>query len=247
MPSRHRGGWRRKVREVIDKLLGVQELDEQILRLKAELENGPRRLEEENGELKAHLERHDELARKAKEAMRAGERKNADLEEIDRKMKDLSGKQMTARSNKEYEAFKMEIAGLKADFEILEEEALQLWSVGEDRESEASREQEIIDRLEAEYADRRKAWEVEAKSHEDELERLAEMRKERARDIPPSWIETYDRVLAKSGSPALVEIIDRYCQGCQRHVTVHDVTRAIKGTEVVQCKACSRILYALTL
>jgi len=235
------------VKEVIDRLLAVQELDEQILRIKAELADGPRRLEEENGELSVHVARHDELSTKAKEAMRAGERKNGDLEEIDRKIKDLNGKQMTARSNKEYEALKMEIAGHKADYGILEEEALQQWSVGEEREKEAVAKQAVIDRLEAEYAERRTEWEAEAKGQEAELERLAETRNERAKDIAPTWIETYEKVLHKDGCPALVEIIDRYCQGCQRHVTVHDVTRAIKGTEVVQCKACSRLLYALTL
>jgi predicted nucleic acid-binding Zn-ribbon protein len=247
MPSRSGGRWRRKVKEVIEKLLSVQEMDEQILRIKATLAEGPRRLEEENGELSVHLERYEELSRQAKEAMRAGERKNGDLEGIDRKIKDLNGKQMTARSNKEYEALKMEIAGHKADYEILEEEALQQWSVGEEREKQAAEEQAIISRLEAEYAERKAEWETEAKAFETEMARLAEIRAERAKDISPTWIETYEKVLRKCGSPALVEIVARYCQGCQRHVTVHDVTRAIKGTEVVQCKACSRILYALTL
>jgi len=235
------------VREVIEQLLAVQELDEQILRIQAELTEGPRRLEEENGELLGHRERHDGLARQAKEAMRAGERKNGDLEGIDRKMKDLNGKLMTARTNKEYEALKMEIAGLKADFEILEEEALQQWSVGEEREKEAAGEEEIIHRIQAEYADRKTEWEARATGLESELSELAGVRKERSLHLSPSWIETYDKVLAKTGCPALVEIVDRYCQGCQRHVTIHDVTRAIKGAEVVQCKACSRILYALTL
>lgn len=235
------------MKEVIEKLLSLQELDEQILKIKERLEDGPRRLAQENGELTAHRSRFEELSRQSKEAMRAGERKNAELEEIDRKMKDLSGKQLTARSNKEYEAFKMEIAGLRADFEILEEEALQQWSVGEEREGEAAEEQKIIDRLEAEVEEQKVEWEREAEGLRGELEGLTGDRTERARVVPPSWIDTYDRVIAQRGCPAVVEIVERYCQGCQMHITVHDVTRAIKGSEVVQCRACSRILYAQTL
>jgi predicted nucleic acid-binding Zn-ribbon protein len=30
-------------------------------------------------------------------------------------------------------------------------------------------------------------------------------------------------------------------------VSIHDVTRAWKGDEVVQCHSCARILYAATL
>ncbi|MEN8149744.1 MAG: hypothetical protein ABFS86_07960 [Planctomycetota bacterium] len=235
------------MREVVDKLLSLQELDEKILRIKLELINGPRRLEQDNGELSGHQARYEELSHQAKEAMRAGERKNFDLEGIDQKVKDLNGKLMTARSNKEYEALKMEIAGHRADYEILEEEALQQWSVGEKREGEAEAEQAIILRLEDEVAQRKADWQTEANGLEGELEGLAADRKGRTQGIPPSWIDTYEKILGKVGCPAVVEIVDRYCQGCQRHVTVHDVTRAIKGTEVVQCKACSRILYALTL
>ena len=141
----------------------------------------------------------------------------------------------------------MQIAGQRADYGILEEEALQQWSVGEQREKEAAAEQAIIKRLEDEYAQRKTDWETEAKGLEGQVDGMAGDREESSQGVPPSWVDTYEKILGKVGCPAVVEIVDRYCQGCQRHVTVHDVTRAIKGTEVVQCKACSRMLYALTL
>jgi predicted nucleic acid-binding Zn-ribbon protein len=235
------------VKEVIDKLLGVQELDEKILRIKSELAEGPRRLEEEDTRLTEQLARHDDLSRQAKEAMRAGERKNSELEAIDRKIQDLNGKLMTARSNKEYEALKMEIAGFRADYEILEEEALKQWDVGEERENEAREVEGVIEKLKAEHAEKVAEWEKAAKGLEEELAGLTEERAERAKSVPPSWMEKYERVLGKNGCPVVVEIVDRYCQGCQRHVTVHDVTRAMQASEVVTCKACSRILYAVTL
>jgi predicted nucleic acid-binding Zn-ribbon protein len=154
---------------------------------------------------------------------------------------------MTARSNKEYDALKIEIAGLKADFEILEEEALQQWSIGEQREEEAAAEAEKIAALEAKIQERRAEWEADATGLQAELSELDAERAARAREVPESWMRIYDRVIENRGAPAIVEVVDRYCQGCQMQITIHDVTRALSGTEVVTCRACNRILYAETL
>jgi predicted nucleic acid-binding Zn-ribbon protein len=235
------------VKEAVEKLLRVQEVDTRILAIRARLEKGPREIQGEDQILDAHRKRHDELTRQAKEAMRAGERKNGELETLDEKRKQLTGKLMTARSNKEYDALKLEIAGISADFELLEEEALQQWSIGEERESEAEEEAGKIAELERQGEVRKKEWEVRAAELAGELEGLEADRAERAKLVPESWLRMYERVLEHSGAPAIVEVVERYCQGCQMQITVHDVTRALAGNEVVTCRACNRILYAETL
>lgn len=233
--------------QVIEKLLAVQELDRRILRLEEKRKAGPEALAEEEGELGAHRKKLDEATHRAKEAMRTAERKNAELDAVDKKMKDLNLKLNTARSNKEYEALKHEIAGFKADYEILEEEALQQWEVSEAREEEAEREKEKIRGLEEDLAAKRREWEEAEKEIDGQLDALKEQRARGASEVPATWMQIYDRVLDLRGAPAVVEVSEQYCQGCQMSITVHDVTRAITGREIVQCKACSRILYAETL
>jgi predicted nucleic acid-binding Zn-ribbon protein len=233
--------------QVIEKLLGVQEVDETILAIKSKLAEGPRRIRAAEAELERHRTVWTEASRRAKEAMRVADRKNSEVEAVDERIRDLSLKQNTARSNKEYEAFKLEIAGLKADREILEEEALQQWEVGEDREAEAAREEAKVASLTEELAEQRAEWEEEAGAHQARLAELEESRRERSRGLPPTWIDTYERLLVSQGTPVLVPIVEQYCQGCQMNLSIHDVTRAWKGAEIVRCRSCSRILYAETL
>ncbi len=233
--------------DVIEKLLAVQELDTRILAIRKKLEEGPRRLSTEERELEEHRERLRQSSRKAKEATLAAERKNRELEALDQKMKDLGLKQYAARSNKEYEAIKHEIAGLKADFELLEDEALAHWSVGEEREREARVEQDRVQALEADLARKRAEWEEEARVFREELAALEKEREVHSRDVPLKWMTVYERVVESRGTPAVVPVVDQYCQGCQMSVTIHDVTRAWKGAEIVQCRSCSRILYADTV
>ena len=232
---------------VTEKLLALQELDERILKIKKRLAIGPEALAAEEAELSRHRQLHDDAARRAKEAMRAAERKNADVDAVDQKIKDLGAKQMTARTNKEYEAFKSEIATLKADREILEEEALQQWSVGETREEEAAREEKKVKDQEAALEDRRAEVKRECEALGAELETMMAERKEKTVGISPSWLTIYERILENQGCPVLAPVVDLYCQGCQMNVSVHDVTRAWKAAEVVRCRSCSRILYAETL
>jgi predicted nucleic acid-binding Zn-ribbon protein len=232
---------------VVEKLLSVQELDVKRLKLKERLRAGPERLLAEEEELDRHRKRYEEAARRAKEAMRVAERKNGEVDAVDKKIQDLYLKLNTARSNKEYEALKTEIAGHRADQEILEEEALQQWSVGEDREGEAAREKEQVEALEVAIATEKEEWEAEARGLEESLGALEEDRSERLKGVPSTWLMVYEKVLDRFGAPALVPIVDQYCQGCQINVSIHDVTRAWKGEEVVLCHSCNRILYAETL
>ncbi|MHC4469979.1 MAG: zinc ribbon domain-containing protein [Planctomycetota bacterium] len=229
---------------MIAKLLVVQELDAKILALRAKLERGPQRLEAEKAQLEQHQSRYEDASRRAKEAMRLAERKNSELEEVDRKMKDLGMKQNTARSNKEYEALKVEIAGLKADFELLEEEALQQWSIGDEREKEAAKVEEAILDTSQQFEEKTREWEEEARGLEVEFEELGAERADKARNVPSSWMDTYEKVVESRGTPAVVAVEAQYCLGCQMRLSIHDVTRAIRGAEIVQCKACNRILFA---
>jgi predicted nucleic acid-binding Zn-ribbon protein len=236
-----------ELNEVITKLLAVQELDRKIVGIRAELAAGPAGLAREEERLEKHRHRFEDAARRAKEAGRLADRKNGEVDAIDKKIEDLSLKLNTARSNKEYEALKTEIAGHKADRELLEEEALQQWTVGDEREKEAAVEEAKVGELERALEASRAAWEAEAKDLEARLSELDQERATRTRTVPPTWLNVYDRVVDSQGVPALVPVVDQYCQGCQINISIHDVTRAWKGDQVVQCKMCNRILYAETL
>ncbi len=233
--------------KVIEKLLLVQELDEEIIAVKRVLAAGPARLKEDEDRLERHRESFTGATRTAKEAMRVADRKNGEVEAVDEKINDLNGKMNAARTNKEYEALKTEIAGQKADRGILEEEALQQWSVGEDREKEAAEEETKVQTLELELEESRSVWEREAAELEAKLAGFAEIRKERIKGLPPMWLTSYERLLETQGTPVLAPVVDQYCQGCQMNMSIHDVTRAWKGAEVVKCRSCNRILYAETL
>ena len=233
--------------KVIEKLLLVQELDEEILAVKRLLAAGPARLKEDEDRLERHRASFSSASRTAKEAMRVADRKNGEVDAVDEKINDLSGKLNAARTNKEYEALKTEIAGQKADRSILEEEALQQWSVGEDREKEAAEEEEKVQTLEIDLEESRSAWEKEAAGLETKLAEFDEIRKGRITGLPPMWLTSYERLLITQGPPVLAPVVDQYCQGCQMSMSIHDVTRAWKGKEVVKCRSCNRILYAETL
>lgn len=236
-----------RLNKVIEKLLSVQELDVKILELKRKLAAGPARLKDEEDRLERHRESLAAATRTAKEAMRVAERKNGEVDAVDLKIKDLGAKLNVARTNKEYEGLKTEIAGKKADREILEEEALQQWAVGEEREAHAAMEEQKVAAIEAELEAARVEWESEATELNTRLSEIDEVRQERLTGLPPAWLMSYERLLESQGTPVLAQVVDQYCQACQMSMSIHDVTRAWKSKEVVKCRHCNRILYAETL
>lgn len=230
--------------EVIRKLLVVQEVDGRRLILKKRLAKGPMLLATEEKKLAEHRRLQEDASHRMKEAMRAADRKNGEVEGVEAKLKDLDGKLNIARSNKEYEAIKLEIAGQMVDHDLLSEEALQQWSIGEELEKEAEEEAGKVAAQEAELGRGRKEWEEEAKEMEEELAGLETNRAERTADVPDAWMEVYEKVLTSRGTPVVVEVVAQYCKGCAMSISLHDITRAMRGIEVAQCKSCNRIIYA---
>jgi hypothetical protein len=233
--------------EVMQKLLSLQDVDRRKRAVEAKIRAGDLRCHEIRDRLAHYQKRLEESTRRAKEAELVEKRKFGEVDEVDRKIRDQSTKQNTARTNKEYEAFKMEIAGMKANRDLLEEEALQQAAAKEQREREAKAEKQKVDALAAELSEADGRWKVEQEGLHTELAQLTAERDQKRQGIPPTWLDRYERLLASIGLPAIVPVVEQYCQGCQMELSIHDVTRAFKAAEVVSCKSCNRMLYAETL
>jgi predicted nucleic acid-binding Zn-ribbon protein len=78
---------------------------------------------------------------------------------------------------------------------------------------------------------------------DSESGKLKEEREKVSRELDSRYLNLYNKVLMHRGSPVVVKIIEGNCQGC--HMTLppqlsHDVR---KGTSIITCSFCQRILY----
>jgi hypothetical protein len=235
------------VNEVIRKLLLLQETDRKKRDVEAKLAAGGSRVDAVRAKLDRHRALLDEASRKAKEAGLIERQKFGQVDEVERKIRDVQLLLNRASSNTEYANLKKQIAGMGADRSILEEEALQQATLKEQREREAKVEQDRVAALTVEVEREQATWGEDRKSLDAELSALGAAREACRQGIAPTWLDRYERILASGRFPVLVPVVELYCQGCMMEHSIHDVTRAFQAAEVVVCKSCQRMMYAETL
>ena len=232
-------------REVIDKLRALQDLDDRLARLDREIHDGPRAVETYlravaavDAKLAAIEERTKLLRAQVK--LRENETKVAEA-----KVDKLNQQASEVKTNREFTAIRSEIANAKLEVGRVEDEILKIMEAVEQQEKLAAVAKE-------ERARESKRYEAEKQKVDAAIDGLranrAEMAKSRpalTKDVPAATLAIYERVLQARGN-AVVPLEQDFCSGCLERLTRNDCLAILNSVRMVQCKSCSRILYAAT-
>jgi hypothetical protein len=228
--------------EVLPKLLELQRLDLKISRLQQSLKRAPAELKNRQAAvaaIDAKAKQVDDRVRllKAQILLRENERKGHQG-----KIDKLKEQASEVRSNKEFVAFRSEIANLQAECDRLDGETLKIM--------------EVVEQAEAKLAEfeQEKQHELDqaAKARAEIDEKLADVRAERdglledrpalLEGIPKEPLQVYEKVHRARGR-GMAALEGAYCSACGDVQTRNDVYAVQNRTRPVFCGGCNRILY----
>jgi len=228
--------------DVLERLLSLQSLDSKISRRKAALARAPGDLQTRESAIAAIDEKIKALNDRAK-ILRAQIllRENEQKTHL-AKIAKLKLQASEVRTNKEFVAFRSEIANSQGDCDRLDGEILKILDVVEqadkkiaELEGERAHEVEMADKAKAEIHD--KLSDVRA-----ELEGLLKERPPILATIPKETLEMYERAHQARGR-AMSALEGSYCSACGDMQTRNDVYAVQNRTRPVLCRACNRLLY----
>jgi uncharacterized protein len=224
-------------------LIDMQALDTRIAGLEGDLARLPRELDAVHAavdEAKKAVESAKARLETARKSQRAKEK---DLEDNRMKRQKYEGQLYQVKTNKEYSAVLAEIEEVKQEKARIEEEILSLME---------QQERAAVDVKDAEA--RFKAREAEGRSEEARLAEtlrgaeadLALVRSERAqvaRELPPTVLADYDKILRHRGV-AVVEVTKpNFCGGCHVTMTPQRLQELRQQNALIHCESCGRYLY----
>jgi len=228
----------------MDALLELQQIDTAI----AELEGDLAALDDGSA-LRAQLaEAEEELRRRHgthNENYGTQQKKEADLEKTDQKLKKLMDKAYggVVSNPKELETLEQEIAAVTRAKDRLENELLELFDVV-DGQNRATEDQERL------VADLRARLDATVRTYESERERLtgqiAGLREDRDKvqePVDPASLRKYEHIRERCTNLAVVAIEDRMCSGCRVGLPIVQIRRVSEGSELEQCENCFRLLW----
>jgi predicted nucleic acid-binding Zn-ribbon protein len=228
--------------DVLERLLSLQKLDSKIRRLERELTRAPGDLKAREATVAAIDAKIKTLSDRAK-VLRAQVllRENEHKTHM-AKIAKLKAQASEVRTNKEFVAFRSEIANSQGDCDRLEGEVLKILDVVEqadakiaELETERGHELEMVDKAKAEIheklGDQRAALEGFQKDRPAQLE-----------GIPKETLELYERARRARGL-AMSALEGSYCSACGDMQTRNDVYAVQNRTRPILCRACNRLLY----
>lgn len=233
------------MQEVLAALLRLQELDTHLFRAQAELKRLPAERAQRKGEL-------DRRAQKLADARAEALRLRVRIKELEdtssaqrQRVRKVENEAAAARQDMALlVAFQHEIRTLRREINQNEESGLQLVEEVEKLEKDAAAQEQALaeeQRVFAEYEGNLQKELAAAQKRADELS--AERKRRMSDTIPPEALTNYNRLLAAREGQALAELDGRACQACFIDVPANVVVRVQRGSELVPCPGCSRILY----
>ncbi len=233
------------MRETLQALLTLQEIDRDIFRVKEELKRLPLELQAKRVELEKRLGRMTDLQAETKR-LRVRIKELEDQTSVQRqRVRKIDNEASNSRADMALlAAYQHEIRTLKREISSSEEDGLQCL----ERVEELGKQMGV---LQTELDAERKLFDEFAKNVDTETKaatrRRDELVTERARrmssEIPPEALTTYNRLLSARSGVAMAELQGRVCQGCYMEMPQNLCVRVARGTELVQCPSCDRILY----
>jgi len=233
------------MRETLTALLQLQEIDRQIFRVQSELKRLPVEREAKKAEFERKKARIDELRREA-QLLRVRIKELDDLATQSRqRMRKVEHEAASARQDMALlVAFQHEIRTLKKDIGAAEEEGVGLIDKADALDADVKSQSEALSADLELFAQFNANVEKEVAAARTKIAELEGQRRTRTHArVPEEALALYTRLLGAREGLAIADLEGRTCQGCFMEIPTNMVVRVNRGTELVQCPSCDRILH----
>lgn len=231
------------IKDEIQKLIKLQDVDKQIYDYSQKLNNYPVILET----IKNDLEEKKKHLNAAEDNLKKTQLKQKDKEGAlalkEAEIVKHQGQLFALKTNKEYNAKLSEIAGVKADKSKLEEEILLIFDEIDAAKKSVDNEKKIFCEEEARSGQEKKKIEDEIKLLEAKIKDLEGKRKQELDQVDSKILAIYEKILKNKEGLAIVPVRNFACQGCFMNVTPQTVNEINMHQRLVTCEMCARILY----
>jgi hypothetical protein len=232
------------VKAELAQLIALQNADNNIRTLQAEIESIPQRrvviekeFDQRAFEIRGLEEKRDaafhERARLEKEIFEQKQRS----ERADRNL-------MSAKKPDEYTAAIREADAARKQISALETQVLEQMEVFENAEKELGERAPEVDKLRDEMEASFKAFDEQAKLQQQQLEDARAEHERLLRELPKSTSAMYKRISARiRDGVALAEARNGACTACYMSLRPQVMADVRRGAEIITCDNCNRILY----
>jgi uncharacterized protein len=236
--------------DVTAKLLRVFQVEKQLRGLQSRLSSAEQFLAVQDKDLRQLSTQRSTLEQQVKQYTALALDREGEMKRLDEKIAAVRAQMESAQTNKQYQAFLLELNNFRTDRDKFEAEALELMQKADDLRKQ-------LQDVEGRRSERDKVRGVAASDREvryKEIEaRLVELKGQRdaaASAVPGEALAILNRLLTQRGENAMapVQVEDRKrheftCGACQMSIPIDAVSALMSNGRLTLCSSCQCILY----
>lgn len=231
--------------EQLDALVKLAHIDVSARDLESELAEAPRRLEENQANLK---QLQGLLAAEQKQVEEAQKLLSAQEEEMKEQTQALArskSKSAKARTMREIEAVERELETIRRTIRDREEERARLKAAIEQRSAMLTQHEKELEELATFVSNEEQAIRAGIERLEAERNRVSAGRNEVVAKIPAVLLKRYELIRSRRGGSAVAKLNGDTCGGCFMVLPPQQSNSIRRGETLEQCPRCQRFLYAV--
>ena len=227
----------------LEQLLVLQDRQQKIRQIQAEIETVPLRRTSLEAQLAASASAVDALKQKARQVEVDRKRLELDVGTRTESISRLKTQQYQTRKNDEFQAIGHEIERYENEIRKIEDDELELMVEADKVKADLGVEEKKSASVKESVARQTAALEAKSQALQSRLEQLTKERAEIADKIDEDLLSRFEGLFKSKGDAVVVALEHEVCTGCHMKVTTQTAHRVKAGKEIVSCENCGRILY----
>lgn len=232
-----------RVREDIELLKAAQVHDKEIYERRKDLFQIPIELTHLDNLFKEKQRGAADLEERLKNLRLKQREKELELKQKEDQARQLDGKLMMVKTNKEYAAMRQEITTLKADNSMLEEEIINLLDEVDLLAKQVDEAKSLLKAEEEKYLREKEEHQKRYAEDERKIEELTQKRSALIQRVDPQTAALYEKIVLKKNGLAIARVDGENCSACQMKLRPQVQNEVKLQEKIVLCENCSRILY----
>jgi len=232
------------VKAELAQLIALQNADTNIRRLQAEIESIPERRAEIEKEFDQRAFEIRALEERRDNSRHERTRLEAETFEQKQRAERADRNLMSAKKTDEDTAAIREADAARKQISTFETQILEQMEIADQAEKELQERAPEVEKLGADMAERFKGFDEQARVQQQELDRARAERERLLNELPKPMSALYKRISSRiRDGVAMAEARNGACTACYMALRPQIMADVRRGTEVITCDNCNRILY----
>jgi hypothetical protein len=231
------------VHSELEQLLILQDRQQKIRQIQAEIETVPLRRKNLEAQLAATEGAVEGLKQRVRQIEVDRKKLELDVGTRTESISRFKTQQYQTRKNDEFQALGHEIERYENEIRKIEDDELELMVEADKVKVDLAEEEKRATGVKESIARQTADLDEKSTALQSRLEELTKEREELAAKIDEDLLGLFERLFKSKGDAAVVAIEHGVCTGCHMKVTSATAAGVRAGKEIISCENCGRILY----